>query len=156
MSNPLCHLFPFLKSILIVELLLVIYFLQITRNKYNFIYLFIHLYNGSATTIKTTDTTDEDAVRPLRYYYNELSFCAVMLSLFRSFGENEKEVEDGDGVEDDEDVNDDNGTQGKINTQKHDDSDDKLYYLSLYLLLIEVLLSSLFNITLINIGIMFF
>ena len=68
-----------------------------------------------------------------------------MLSLFRSFGENEKEVEDGDGVEDDEDVNDDNGTQGKINTQKHDDSDDKLYYLSLYLLLIEVLLSSLFK-----------
>ena len=111
--------------------MLVIYFLQITRNKYNFIYLFIHLYNGSATTIKTTDTTDEDAVRPLRYYYNELSFCAVMLSLFRSFGENEKEVEVGDGVEDDEDVNDDNGTQGKINSQKHDNSNDKINNISL-------------------------
>ena len=77
--------------------------------------MFIHLCNSGATTTKATDTTDEDAIRPLRYYYSELSFCAVMLSLFRSFGENEDEVEDGD--EDNDDVNNDNGTQGKINSK---------------------------------------
>ena len=111
---------------LTLELLFLIYFLRFTHN-----IIFVYSCNISATTTKTTDTTDEDAVRPLRYYYNELSFCAVMLSLFRSFGENEKEVEVGDGVEDDEDVNDDNGTQGKINSQKHDNSNDKINNISL-------------------------
>lgn len=47
-----------------------------------------------------------------------------MLSLFRSFGENENEVEDGD--EDNDDVIDDNGTQGKIKSQNYRNSDGKL------------------------------
>ena len=58
----------------------------------------------------------------LRYYYMELTFCAVMLSLIHSFGDhengNDNDGDDGNGGDENDD-NEDNGTQGKNNSQKH-------------------------------------
>lgn len=78
--------------------------------------------------MKGTDSNEDDTVHTLRYYYMELTFCAVMLSLFHSFGDHENENDnDNDGEEGDEnDDNENNGTQGKTNTQKHGNSNHKL------------------------------
>ena len=52
----------------------------------------------------------------------ELTFCAVMLSLFHSFGDhengNDNDGDDGNGGDENDD-NEDNGTQCKNNSQKH-------------------------------------
>jgi hypothetical protein len=68
----------------------------------------------------------------------ELTFCAVMLSLFHSFGDHENEHEhenenDGDGEEEENDID---GSQGKTYTQKHGNSNHKLTVLSSSLFLI--------------------
>ena len=79
---------------------------------------------------KTTDTTEEETVYPLRYYYTELSFCAVMLSLFRPFGENENQNE---GENDDEE---NNGILDKSDGHKNRYSNGKFTSLLLFVLLI--------------------
>ena len=93
---------------------------------YNLPYL---RYICCSAVMKGTDSTDDDTVHTLRYYYMELSFCAVMLSLFHAFGdheiENENENEhDGEDGEENND-NENNGTQGKTTCEKHGNSSVK-------------------------------
>jgi hypothetical protein len=69
--------------------------------------------------VKGTDNNEDDTVHTLRYHYVELTFCAVMLSLFHSFGdhENENENDRDDGEDEENDDNDIDGTQGTTGTQ---------------------------------------